>query len=287
MNNTQNITDVTNETFDTLVIEQSKRVPVLVDYWADWCGPCQMQMPVLGKLVEEHAGGFLLAKVNTDEERELAREHGIRSLPTMRLYKNGEVVEEILGAQTESTLRVIIERHLSRPSDSLRQAAREAHQSGHPEKALALLQEALASDPENHRIRFDCAEMHLLLGQLEESESILASLPRDLREEADAIRLSALLGFARLAEQAPPVDELEHTLQKTPANTEARYQLAAQHAMSGRPQAAMDELLYIIQHDRRYGDDAGRKGLLAMFDLLGNEGELVGSYRRKLFNAMH
>ena len=281
------ISNVTQATFGAAVINASHQVPVLVDFWAEWCGPCQMQMPVLGKLVEEHAGGFLLAKVNTDEERELAREHGIRSLPTMRLYKNGEVVEEILGAQTESSMRVIIERHLSRPSDSVRQAAREAHQSGHPEKALALLQEALASDPENHRIRFDCAEMHLLLGQLEESESILASLPRDLREEADALRLSALLGFARLAEQAPPVDELEHILQKTPANTEARYQLAAQHAMSGRPQAAMDELLYIIRHDRRYGDDAGRKGLLALFDLLGNEGELVGSYRRKLFNAMH
>jgi putative thioredoxin len=287
MSDTPHTSNVTRATFDNDVISASHQVPVLVDYWAEWCGPCQMQMPVLGKLVEEHAGGFLLAKVNTDEERELAREHGIRSLPTMRLYKEGEVVEEILGAQTESTLRVMIERHLSRPSDDARQAARAAHQSGRPEEALALLQEALASDPENHRIRFDCAEMHLLLGQLDEAESMLADLPHDLREEADALRLSALLGFARQAEQAPNVEELEQVLLEQPANSEARYQLAAQHVMAGQPQAAMDELLYIIRHDRQYGDDAGRRGLLALFDLLGNEGELVGSYRRKLFNAMH
>ena len=85
MNDTRNITDVTNDTFDTAVIEQSKHVPVLVDYWADWCGPCQMQMPVLKKLVEDYDGKFVLAKVNTDEQRELARAHGIRSLPTMRV----------------------------------------------------------------------------------------------------------------------------------------------------------------------------------------------------------
>jgi len=287
MSESSHISNVTQATFSTDVINASHRVPVLVDYWAEWCGPCQMQMPVLNKLIEEHAGNFLLAKINTDEERELAREHGIRSLPTMRLYKEGEVVEEILGAQTESTLRVIIERHIARPSDSVRLAARAAHQQGRPEEALALLQKALKDDPGNHRIRFDCAEMHLLLGQLDETGSILAALPPDIRAEADAVRLGALLGFAHQARDAPPVAELEQTLKEQPANSAARYQLAAQHVMSGQPETAMKELLYIIQHDRQYGDDAGRKGLLAVFDLLGNEGELVSSYRHKLFNAMH
>ncbi len=287
MSESTHISNVTQATFAADVINASHQVPVLVDYWAEWCGPCQMQMPVLGKLVEEHTGNFRLAKVNTDEERELARDHGIRSLPTMRLYKNGEVVEEILGAQTESTLRVIIERHLLRPSDTVRLAAREAHQQGRTEEALAKLQEALTNDPENHRIRLDCAEMHLLLGQLDETESILATLPREMREEADAVRLNALLGFARQAQDAPSVDKLEQTLKQEPASSGARYQLAAQYVMSGQPEAAMKELLFIIQHDRQYGDDAGRKGLLAVFDLLGNEGELVSSFRRKLFNAMH
>ena len=287
MSESPHISNVTQATFASAVVAASQQVPVLVDFWAEWCGPCQMQMPVLTKLVEEHAGNFLLAKVNTDEQRELAQAHGIRSLPTMRLYKDGEVVEEILGAQTESTLRVIIERHLSRPSDSARLAAHEAHRQGRTAEALAILQEALASDPENHRIHIDCAEMHLLLGQLDETESILDALPRDLREEADAVRLRALLGFARQAQDAPSVAELEQRLKAQPADSAARYQLAAQQVLSGQPEAAMKELLYLIQHDRHYGDDAGRKGLLAVFDLLGNEGELVSSYRRKLFNAMH
>jgi putative thioredoxin len=287
MNDSKNIYDVTDETFHSAVVERSHQVPVLVDYWAEWCGPCQMQMPVLKKLIETHDGQLLLAKVNTDEQRSLAREHGIRSLPTMRLYKDGAVVEEILGAQTEATLRVLLDRHVARASDQLRHAALEIHRQGDAREALQRLREARESDPDNYRILLDCAGIELELGELDAAEATLEALPRDVREEPDAVRLQALLGFARIAANAPAAEDLEDRVGRQPEDLLARHQLAARHVLADRPEPALRELLYILQHDRNYGDDAGRKGLLAVFDVLGNEGDLVSDYRRKLINSIY
>ena len=119
MNDQKNITDVTADTFTAEVVERSHTLPVLVDFWADWCGPCQMQMPMLKKLVDDYNGSFVLAKVNTDEQRELASSFNIRSLPTMHLYKNGEIVEQVLAAQTESDMRMLLERYVERASDAI------------------------------------------------------------------------------------------------------------------------------------------------------------------------
>jgi putative thioredoxin len=287
MNDLPHIYDVTDEDFQSAVVERSSQVPVLVDYWAEWCGPCQMQMPVLRKLIDEHDGQVLLAKVNTDVQRGLARDHGIRSLPTMRLYKDGAVVEEILGAQTEATLRILLDRYVSRPSDLLRSAAMETYRQGNAVDALRRLREARESDPDNHRIQLDYAAINLELGDSTEAEATLDALPRDMREETEAVRLYALLGFARLVQDAPSAEELETRINNKPDDIEARHQLAARHVLADQLETAMQELLYILQHDRGYGDDAGRKGLLAVFELLGNEAELVADYRRKLFNSMH
>ena len=287
MNNTQNITDVTNETFDTLVIEQSKRVPVLVDYWADWCGPCQMQMPVLKKLVEDYDGKFVLAKVNTDEQRELARAHGIRSLPTMRVYKNGEMVEEILAAQSESTLRILLDRYIERESDTIRARAQEAWQQGRHGEALSLLHDARRTEPDNHQLTLAYAEFKMRQGQLDDAAELIASLPRDVRDEKEATRMSALLEFAMVTRDAPSMAELESVVENNPDDLEARYQLAAWYVLDSRMEPALEAFMQLLQRDRGFRDDAGRKGLLAVFDLLENEGELVNSYRRKLFTLLH
>jgi putative thioredoxin len=287
MNELENIINVTNDTFQAQVLEQSQRVPVLVDYWADWCGPCQMQMPVLRKLVEEYAGKFVLAKVNTDEQRELAREHGIRSLPTMRLYKAGEMAEEILGAQTESTLRILLDRYVERESDTLRLQAMETYQRGEHEAALQMLREARQSEPDNHQLTLDYAALCLQEGRLQEVDELLNGLPRDIREEPGAAQLRALLEFATSVQDAPPIAELEKTLASTPDDSGTRYRLGASYVMNDRMEDALESFMYILRHDRGFRDDIGRKSLLAVFELLGNEGELVNSYRRKLFTAMH
>jgi len=287
MSELQNIVDVTNETFPARVLEQSQHTPVLVDYWADWCGPCQMQLPVLRKLAEEYAGKFVLAKVNTDEQRELARAHGIRSLPTMRLYKAGEMVEEILGAQTESTLRILLDRYIERESDKLRAQAMETYRAGEHEAALQMLREARVSEPDNHQLTLDYASLCLQENRLQEVEALLNGLPYDVREAPEAVQLRALLEFAGSVQSSAPLPELEQDVDRNPDDLEARYRLGASYVMHDRMEDALETFMYILQRDRKFRDDIGRKSLLAVFELLGNEGELVASYRRRLFTALH
>ena len=286
MNDSPYIHTVTADSFQSQVVEASHTVPVLVDFWADWCGPCHMQMPVLVKLVDEYAGKFLLAKVNTETERQLAQEHDIRSLPTMRLYRDGQVVEEILGAQTESTLRALLDPYIERDSDKLRLAALDAHQQGRTEEAISMLRKAQEADPDNNRVQFSLIGLYLDAGRLGEAETQLDALPWAVQEETDARKLRALLDFARTAEDAAPIAELEQQRDNRPGDSQTRYRLAARYVLADRLQEAMDELLFIIQNDRSFGDDAARKGLLAVFELLGEEDELVATYRRKLSAAM-
>jgi putative thioredoxin len=264
MNELQNITDVTLDTFAAQVLERSREVPVLVDYWAAWCGPCQMQMPVLKKLVEDYAGKFALAKVNTDEQRELALQHNIRSLPTLRLYRNGEMVEEILAAQTESTLRILLDRYIERESDKQLNQARRLFEQG----------------------QLDYAELSLAVGKTEQAEQLLGELPFVVRSEAEAMRLRALLDFTQAAGDTEDLATLEQAVAARPDDSALRYRLGAACVLADRLDAALEHFLYLLQHDRGFQDDAGRKAMLAVFALLGNEGELVSTYRRRMSTAL-
>lgn len=287
MNDQKNITNVTADTFTAEVVERSHTLPVLVDFWADWCGPCQMQMPMLKKLVDDYNGSFVLAKVNTDEQRELASSFNIRSLPTMHLYKNGEIVEQVLGAQTESDMRILLERHVERASDAIRKKAREAWEHGRSAEAFALLGEARQAEPDNHLLTLDSIELSIRAGLTDQAETLLAGLPHAVRTETKAVRLQSLLEFTRMAMAAPPTEELESKLREQADDLESRYQLACRYVLEDRLEDAMEAFMSILQRDRGFRDDAGRKGLLAVFEMPGNECELVNSYRRRLFNALH
>lgn len=281
------IFDVTEADFGATVLENSYKAPVLVDFWAVWCGPCKMLMPLLARLADEYQGKFLLAKVNTDEQRKLAMQFNIRSIPTVKLFKNGEVVDEMLGAQPESVIRTLIERHMVRESDSLRTRAEAAHRAGDVTQALALLEQAARLDPDNHRVRIDLARMLLDQNALEQAERILNDLPREARDEPDASALLGRLEFARIAASAPDTVTLEKTVTAQPSNSEARYQLSARKVLQGDYEGALDQLLAILQHDRVFRDEAARKAMVAVFNLLGGKGEVVTRYRNRMFNALH
>lgn len=279
--------DITQANYQQAVIENSRQVPVLVDFWADWCGPCKMQLPVLLKLAAEYQGKFLLAKIDTDTERALANLHNIRSIPTMKLFRDGEVVEEILGAQTESTLRMLLDKHVPRESDSLREQALAHAAAGDTDAALNILREAATKDPDNPRAQLDYVRTAMESGRVDEAAQALDKMPREIRDSAEIRRLAALLGFAQRVAGVPDRATLEKRIAQNADDVEARDSLATRLALSGDAEGALEQYLEILRRDRRFGDDAGRKGLLAMFELLGNQGPLVSRYRAQMFTALH
>ncbi len=281
------IVNVTSQNFAEAVLATSQSTPVLVDFWADWCSPCQTLMPVLAKLVEEYQGAFRLAKVNTEEERELAAQFGIRSLPTVQLFKDGQPVDQFLGALPESEIRRFLEPHLPRPSDDLVEQAQQRLRQGDGAGAQQLIEQALSEDPDNPRIQLAFARVSATLGHFDQAEQALERLPLDQQDQPETRALRAQILFDRVTEQAPAPAELQQRLQTGSADSETIYQLAAHRVMDGDYENALEQLLALMQKDRTYGEDAARKGLLAVFDILGGSGELVNRYRNRMFNLLH
>lgn len=281
------IVDVIQATFADVVIKKSHELPVLVDFWADWCGPCKMLMPVLAKLANEYAGKFLLAKVDTDEQQALAGQHGIRGLPTVKLFKDGVVVGEFSGAQPEKTIRALLDKHIPRPSDAKLAQARSAADAGDAQKALALLQTALTEDPANDRVKLQLAKLLLEQGRLDEAEAQLKSLSLATSTQAEALAVGARLELAHIAAGAPPAAELDKAIAANPRDGAARHRRGAQQALSGDHEAALANFLEIVRSDRRFGDDAGRKAMLALFNMLGPQHEAVKRYRALLSLALN
>jgi putative thioredoxin len=287
MANSPYVIDVTAQDFYQLVLEGSHERPVLVDFWADWCAPCRSLAPVLEQLADRMRGKLLVAKVNTEEQQELAAQFGIRSLPTVKLFRNGQPVDEFMGALPESEVRAFVEKHLPRESDGLLQRAEALLAQGEDVQAADLVAQAAAMDPENSRVRIAQAQLKALQGELDEAEQLLNGLPLDEQGQPEVQSLRAQLTFAAALGDAPDVAVLEQRLAADPGDSEARYQLAAYRVMGGHYEAALEELLTLLKRDRGYGDDAARKAMVQIFELLGGSGELVSRYRGKMISALY
>ncbi len=281
------IVDITEDNFHSVVIEGSHAVPVLVDFWAEWCGPCKMLMPLLAQLAEEYQGRFVLAKVNTEEQQNLALQFGIRSIPTVKLFVGGQPVDEFMGALPESEIRAFLDRHIPRESDNLVAAANALIQQGDTEAARELVEKARREDPDNPRVTLALARLQATLGEIEQAEQTLAGLPADQQESDEVKSLRARFRFDRVAMAAPPAAELEQRLADTPDDPEALYQLAAHRVMENDFEQALELLLRLLQRHRDWNDGAARQGMLALFDILGPEHPLTGSYRSRMFNVLH
>ncbi len=305
MQNSPFIAEVTRQSFADLVIKKSHQVPVLVDFWAAWCAPCQMLMPILAKLADEYQGKFLLAKVNTDLEQDLALEYAVRSLPTVKLFRNGRVADEFMGAQPESAVRMLIDRYVARRSDALVNQAYAAENAGDRGGAVHILREALETDPANDRTKLEltrvlldlAAEQTAAAGQphkegeisalISEGERILGSLSVQHMSDPEVVALTARLELLKIATGAPPSAELERSVAADPDDSEARYRLGAQKILAGEYEPGMQQFLEIVRRDRKFNDDAARKALVGVFNLLGNRNQLVTRYRSLLSRALN
>jgi len=281
------IHNVSMQNFQNLVLEKSINKPVLVDFWADWCQPCQTIMPMLAKLAEEYGGKFELAKVNADEEQELAAHFGIKSLPTMKLFYQGQIVDERMGAVPESDVRAMIDKHIVSESDQLVQAAMMAYQQGHTAQALEVLNNVLAEDPDNAELKVTIAQMVYGEGDSESAVALLDSLDSEGSNLDAAIKLRAEIKLGEQLADLPDLGEIEQRLAQNPTDLDALLQKSRHLTAQGDYDNAMECLLTIIRTDRSFEDDAGRTSLLELFDLLGGEHPSVQKYRRKLFTLLH
>jgi putative thioredoxin len=280
------VVNVTESTFENVVLAGSMERPVLVDFWADWCAPCRQLMPLLAKLADEFAGAFLLAKVDTEAERNLAAAFGIRSLPTVQLFKDGNPVDQFMGALPEGEIRAFLARHIENETDLRLAELDELIQRGDLVAAERLL-ETIRSDGEDHPQTFLAeARLKLARGEHEAAAGMLDRAPVELASDPRLAELRGRAGFAAAAATAPARPDCEARLAADPADSEARYGLAVHQVLAGEYEAALETLLALMRSDRGYGDDAARKGMVMIFDLLG-EHALVQTYRGKLARLLY
>jgi len=279
--------DVTAADFEERVLRRSHELPVLVDFWASWCGPCQMLMPLLAKLAIAYQGKFLLAKVDTDAQQALAQRYGIRSIPTVKLFHHGEVVEEFMGAQGERAVRAVLDRHIPRESDKSIPAARAARQANRASEALALLDGALAKDPANERLAVERVSVLVALARFDDARQAIQGLSPEHRDRPDVVALLNQLELARTAASAADLPELERRIMVNADDHAARYQLGVSRVLAGQYDAGLDALLEVVRRNRKFQDDAARKAILNTFALLGTNHELVKKYRPLLASALN
>ena len=279
---TENDLDVGVADFEQSVLEESKIRPVVVDFWAPWCGPCKSLKPILEKLAAEYGGKFRLAKVNSDDNQELATRYGVRGIPSVKAFINGEPADEFSGALPEGEVRAFLDRLLPSPADEMRVQAAELRQAGDMSGALQMLAEASRLDPAHVGIRLDATEIMLDLGEADEARRLIGNLTDDADPRVPKVR--ARLQFMGEAGEDPAA--LNARVAENENDLEARLKLAKLFVGAGQYEAGMDQLLEIIRRDRGFEDDIGRKTLLSVFDLLGG-GELVSQYRRKLASALY
>lgn len=289
MSQTPYIFDVTGANFEQLVLENSFHKPVLVDFWAEWCAPCKALMPLLAKITEEYQGELVLAKVNCDIEQDVVARFGVRSLPTVVLFKDGQPVDGFAGAQPESAIRAMLEPHVQAPAApeaDLLETAQTLFGEGRIGEAEALLKQLLTDDNENAAALILYARCLAERGELGEAETVLNAVKGDEHKQALA-GARAQLTFLRQANDLPEVADLKSRLAQNADDDEAAYQLAIQQLARQQHEAALDGLLKLFVRNRGYAEGLPHKTLLQVFDLLGSDHPLVTTYRRKLYQALY
>lgn len=281
--------DIGGADFQEQVLAASHHAPVLVDFWAEWCAPCRILKPLLEKLAAEYGGRFILAKLNSDRNQEVAARYGVRGIPNVKAFVNGEMVDEFTGALPEAQIRAFIDGLLPSPAEPLRVAAREARARGDAEVACSLLADALQLDPANETVQLDLAEIHLDQKRPDAAQAILDALEHRAKDMARLGALQARLKLVIAGAGADPA-ALAARIAANAGDLDARLQLAHALALAHDYRPALEQLLAIVRRDRQWQDEAARKTMLDLFTLLGGDAQyddLVREFRIQLARTLN
>ena len=284
------VKDTTTQTFVKDVIEESKRQPVLVDFWAEWCGPCKQLAPVLEKVVKAAKGKVKLVKMDIDKHPSIPGQLGIQSIPAVFAFVNGQPVDGFLGALPESQVVAFIERvtkdTIGAEEKDLLKPADEALAKGDAAGAADLYAQVLAQDSGNVAALAGLARSYVITGAIEQAKQTLALVPETKRNDPAVAAARAALEIAEQAKSVGPIAELEQKVAADPLDHQARFDLAVALNDKGRRQEAVDNLLAIVKRDRKWNEDGARKQLVQFFEAWGPTDEATVDGRKRLSSVL-
>ncbi len=287
MTDKTHVFDATTESFEAEVLQKSMQTPVLVDFWATWCGPCKTLGPILEKLAAEYNGAFELAKVDVDKEQQVAAAFQIRSVPTVFLVKGGQIADGFPGVIPEGQLREFLTQHGIEPLPAAQTetAAEAAPVPLDPQEEVAALRQAIAEAPDKEELKLELALALLKTGVVDEAAALLDGLPANLSTDDRAVRARARLDFARTLNNAPAADVLAARLASDGDDLAARHLLGIHHLLDGENGQALEQFLEMLRRDRTFQEGLPKKALIDAFRVIEDE-DLVGRYRRRMSSLL-
>jgi putative thioredoxin len=278
--------EVTEQDFESAVVERSHNVPVVIDFWAPWCGPCRVLGPVLEKIADEQQGKFVLAKINVDENPMLAQAFAVRSIPAVKAVRNGAIAAEFLGAQPEPVVRQFIEQLLPSEAEALAQEGQRLEEAGKTQGAESVYRAALSKEANQPLALLGLARILVQRGEEAEALSLLGRVPLTSPDYAAAQQLSAQIRLKQNGASAGDENVYREKLAANPDDIEARFDLSQVLASSGRYEEALSELLEIVKKDRQFRDDGARKAMLEIFEVAGSRSQVAEHYRSELAKVL-